>query len=105
MEVELVVDMEVYKVADMEVDLVADMKVDTILTRFQTVDQISQRELLGHEFRFSIVKIVINVSKVTHCDKSLGHSRHSRLRIHGMLQFDGQHGERLGGEQGGRHCG
>ena len=105
MEVELVVDMEVYKVADMEVDLVADMKVDTILTRFQTVDQISQRELLGHEFRFSIVKIVINVSKVTHCDKSLGHSRHSRLRIHGMLQFGGQHGERLGGEQGGRHCG
>ena len=88
MEVELVVDMEVYKVAYMEVDLVADMKVDTILTRFQTVDQIS-RELLGHEFRFSIVKIVINVSKVTHCDKSLGHSRHSRLRIHGMLQFGG----------------
>ena len=27
------------------------------------------------------------------------------LRIHGMLQFGGQHGGRHGGEQGGRHGG
>ena len=54
----------------------------------------SVRPLVGHTFKF-LSKVLSNPTS----------ARHSRLRINGMLQFGGRHGERLGGELGGRHGG